>query len=268
MKKISFIGAGNMAKAMLGGILDSSLLDPKNIMMNAVRIENLKKIQGDFGVEITQDSKEAAKFADIIIIAVKPNVVPVVFDEIRDEISEDKLIISVAAGVSIEKLEGYIGADKKIVRAMPNTPALVGEAMSGVSKNKNVDDEDLKNALDIFKSFGRAELVEEKLINSVISVSGSSPAYVFMFIEAMADAAVLSGMKRDMAYEFAAQSVLGAAKMVLDTKKHPGELKDMVCSPGGTTIKAVEVLEENGLRNAVIKAQKACFDKAVEMESK
>lgn len=268
MKKISFIGAGNMAKAMLAGIIKSELVDPKNIMMNAVHYENLKKIQDEFGVEITLESKEAVKFADIVIIAVKPNIVPVVFDEIKNEISDDKLIISVAAGVSIEKLEDEVGRDKRIVRAMPNTPALVGEAMSGISKNSKVDEDDLKNVLAIFNSFGRVEVVDEKLINSVISVSGSSPAYVFMFIEAMADAAVLSGMKRDVAYEFAAQSVLGAAKMVLDTKKHPGELKDMVCSPGGTTIRAVEVLEENGMRNAVIKAQKACFDKAVDMESK
>ena len=153
----------------------------------------------------------------------------------------------------------------KIVRVMPNTPALVGEGMSAVCANENVTEEEMQTVLDIFNCLGKAQSVSENIMDAVTAVSGSSPAYVFMFIEAMADAAVRGGMSRDMAYTFAAQAVLGSAKMVLETKKHPAELKDMVCSPGGTTIDAVAVLEEEGMRNAVMKAMQACINKSKEM---
>lgn len=148
---------------------------------------------------------------------------------------------------------------------MPNTPALVNEGMSALCPNKNIEDEELKIVKDIFDSFGKSEVVGEYLIDAVIGVSGSSPAYVFMFIEAMADAAVMAGMPRKQAYNFAAQSVLGSAKMVLESGKHPGELKDMVCSPAGTTIDAVKVLENEGMRSAVINAVCACVEKSREM---
>ena len=148
---------------------------------------------------------------------------------------------------------------------MPNTPALVGEGMSAVCANENVTEEEMQTVLGIFNCLGKAQSVSENIMDAVTAVSGSSPAYVFMFIEAMADAAVRGGMSRDMAYTFAAQAVLGSAKMVLETKKHPAELKDMVCSPGGTTIDAVAVLEEEGMRNAVMKAMEACINKSKEM---
>ena len=153
----------------------------------------------------------------------------------------------------------------KLVRCMPNTPALVGEGMTGVCCNEEVSDAEMQDVLKILESCGKAEMLPERLIDVVVSVSGSSPAYVFMFIEAMADAAVADGMPRAQAYRFAAQAVLGSAKMVLETGKHPGELKDMVCSPGGTTIEAVRVLEEKGMRSAVIEAMKACVKKGREM---
>ena len=165
----------------------------------------------------------------------------------------------------ISHIEAMFDSRLKLVRAMPNTPALVGEAMSALCCNELVTEEELAEAVSIFNSFGKCEVIKEALMDAVIGVSGSSPAYVYLFIEAMADAAVADGMPRAQAYKFAAQSVLGSAKMVLETGTHPGALKDAVCSPGGTTIEAVAVLEEEGLRNAVIKAQRACVQKSRDM---
>ena len=163
---------------------------------------------------------------------------------------------------AISGLDENFGKPVKLIRCMPNTPALVGEGITGVCPNENVTEEELKKAGEILNCFGSYEVVPEHLMDVVVSVSGSSPAYVFMFIEAMADAAVADGMPRAQAYKFAAQSVLGSARMVLETGKHPGELKDMVCSPAGTTIEAVRVLEEKGFRSSVIEAMKACTQKA------
>ncbi|MDU2734411.1 MAG: pyrroline-5-carboxylate reductase, partial [Mixta calida] len=168
----------------------------------------------------------------------------------------------IAAGVTLDALAGVLGHDRKIVRVMPNTPALVNEGMTSVTPNALVTPEETDEVLAIFNSFGKAETVPEYLIHAVVGVSGSAPAYVFMFIEAMADAAVLGGMPRAQAYQFAAQAVKGAAQMVLETGKHPGELKDMVCSPGGTTIEAVKALEEKGFRSAVIAAMEKCMDRS------
>lgn len=268
MRKISFIGAGNMGKAMLGGVIKSGIVNPENIMVSDPYVPGLDLVKKEFDVNTTTDSKEAVEFGDVVIFAVKPNIIKKVMNDVKNTIGNDKIIISIAAAVSIEDLEAVIGEDKKIIRVMPNTPALVGEGMAAICKNSNISDKDLELACDIFNSFGKSEIVSESLMDAVTGVSGSSPAYVFMFIEAMADAAVLTGMPRSQAYKFAAQSVYGAAKMVLETGKHPGELKDMVCSPGGTTIKAVEVLEENGMRNAVIKGQVACVEKSIDMAKK
>ncbi len=264
MKKLGFVGAGNMGKAMIGGVIKSGVIEAENITVFDTYAPCLDTIKSELGVNVTSDLRETVSVSDIIIFAVKPNVVPKVLEEIGD-IVDKKIVVSIAAAVSIDVMEECIGADKKIVRVMPNTPALVGEAMSALSPNKNLSEEEKLMVLDIFNSFGKAEFVPETLMDTVVGVSGSGPAYVFMFIEAMADAAVLSGMPRVQAYKFAAQTVYGAAKMVMETGKHPGELKDMVCSPGGTTIAAVEALEESGLRNAVIKGQKACVKKAIEM---
>lgn len=174
------------------------------------------------------------------------------------------MLVSIAAGVTIAQMEEIIGAHK-IVRVMPNTPALVGEGMSSISPNGQVTEAEANEVKQLFESLGKAEQVPESMIDAVIGVSGSSPAYTYLFIEALADGAVAEGMPRPMAYEFAAQAVLGAAKMVLETKEHPGVLKDRVSSPGGTTIQAVKTLEENGFRAAVIKAVQAAADKSREM---
>ena len=264
-KKIGFIGAGNMAKAMIGGIVKSSLVDANKVTasdLNENALENAKK---EYGINVTTDSKEVVKNSDIVVVAVKPNVYDIVLEGVKDLISDEKIIVTIAAGKPIESIENVIGKDKKVIRTMPNTPALVNEGMSAICKNKNITDEELNIVKNIFNSFGKAEVVNEYLIDAVIGASGSAPAYVFMFIEAMADAAVLAGMPRNQAYTFAAQAVMGSAKMVLETGKHPGELKDMVCSPGGTTIEAVKTLEEEGFRSAVIKAIGDCIEKSKEM---
>ena len=206
-----------------------------------------------------------AEKADVLVLAVKPFQFESVIREIAEFVNMNTVVISIAAGQSIADIEGFFGKEIKLVRTMPNTPALVLEGATGMCFNELMQDEEKQMAINLFESFGIVEVVSENMIDTVIGVSGSSPAYVFMFIEAMADAAVADGMPRDKAYKLAAQSVLGSAKMVLDTGRHPGELKDMVCSPGGTTIEAVRVLEEKGLRSAVIEGQKACVQKAREL---
>lgn len=264
-KIIGFIGCGNMSKAMVGGIVKSGVIKPENIIVSDLKQDYLDAVNKEFNVNTTIDSKEVVKNSDIIVVAVKPNVYDVVLKSVKDLITTDKIIVTIAAGKTIKSIEDVIGYDKKIVRTMPNTPALVNEGMSALCKNNNTTDEELEYIKTIFNSFGKAEIVSEYLIDAVIGVSGSAPAYVFMFIEAMADAAVLHGMARDKAYVFAAQAVMGSAKMVLETKKHPGELKDMVCSPGGTTIEAVKTLEVEGFRAAIMKAIDDCVEKSKSM---
>lgn len=264
-KKIGFIGSGNMAKAMIGGIVKSKLVDSNNIIASDLNELALENVKNEYGINVTTNSKEVVKFSDIVIVAVKPNVYDIVLEGVKELVDDKKIIVTIAAGKTIESIENVIGNDKKVIRTMPNTPALVNEGMSALCKNKNITDEELNIVKEIFNSFGKAEIVNEYLIDSVIGVSGSAPAYVFMFIEAMADAAVLAGMPRNQAYTFAAQAVMGSAKMVLETGKHPGELKDMVCSPGGTTIEAVKTLEAEGFRSAVIKAIGDCIEKSKEM---
>lgn len=253
-----------MGRAMIGGIVSAGYGDILVADANAAALENLKK---ELGIT-PADNRTVAKQADILFLAVKPNVLLDVIAGIRDCVKADAVVVSIAAGKTLETLEAAFGRDLKIVRVMPNTPALVGEGMSALSCNQKASEceEEMQELLQLFESFGKAELVPEKLMDAVTAVSGSSPAYVFMFIEAMADAAVLGGMPRNQAYTFAAQAVLGSAKMVLETGKHPGELKDMVCSPGGTTIEAVKALEEGGLRSSVMQAVKACMDKSKAMQ--
>ncbi|WP_330375398.1 pyrroline-5-carboxylate reductase [Inediibacterium massiliense] len=265
MKTIGFIGAGNMGQAMMGGILKSNIVKKEEIMVSDQNENNICKIEKTFQVKTTKDNKEVAKFADILILSVKPNIYPIVIEEIKDIVKKEVIIITIAAGKAIEGTQKLFERKLKVVRTMPNTPALVGEGMTSVAFNEVLTEEEKKRVIQILESFGKVEIVSEKLMDVVTSISGSSPAYVFMFIEAMADAAVLDGMPRDQAYRMAAQAVLGSAKMVLDTKKHPGELKDMVCSPGGTTIEAVAALEKRGFRFSVIEAMQKCTKKSIEM---
>ena len=266
-KKIGFIGCGNMGSSMVGGLIESGFLEADNIVVSTKTEESAKKLNDKFGIMTTLDSKVVAKEAEVIVLAVKPFMYKTVIDEIKSELTKEKLIISIAAGITIGNMEEWIGDNAKIIRTMPNTPALVGQAMSAVCPNKNVNKDELDYCINIFESFGEYVQLDEKDFHAFTALCGSSPAYVFMFIEAMADAAVKLGIPRAKAYKMASQSVLGSAKMVLDTEKHPGELKDMVCSPAGTTIDAVVELEKLGFRNSVIQAIDKCAEKSKNMQS-
>lgn len=264
--KIGFIGLGNMASAMIGGILQKKMADPEDIIGTARTEDTREKIRAKFKITVAGTNAEAAGESDILFLAVKPVFLQEVIEEIREIVSEKTVIVSIAAGKSLAELtEGFGRRELKIVRCMPNTPALVLEGCTGICPGENVTPEELARVERLMNSFGRAYVIPERLMDAVTGVSGSSPAYVFLLIEAMADGAVAAGMPRKQAYEFAAQAVLGSAKMVLETGMHPGELKDMVCSPGGTTIEAVRVLEEKGLRAAVMAAMEACIEKAKRM---
>lgn len=262
--KIGFIGFGNMAKAMAGGILKKGIYEPSDIIASALNKQGLSEVNEKLGIHTTTDNKVAVQ-ADIVVLAVKPQLYQSVINEIRDVVSGEQIIISIAPGKTLGWLLEQFGKPVKIVRTMPNTPALVMEGMTGVCRDKHVSDEDLEKALEVIRCFGKAEVVPEYLMDAVVGVSGSSPAYVFLFIEALADGAVAEGMPRALAYQFAAQAVLGSAKMVLETGTHPGVLKDMVCSPAGTTIAAVKSLEQDGFRGSVINAVQACVDRAKEL---
>ncbi|WP_138269232.1 pyrroline-5-carboxylate reductase [Anaerofustis stercorihominis] len=266
--KIGFIGSGNMAQAIIGGMIDSKLVSKDNIYTTAVSDKTINLVKEKYGVNTSKDNKDVAKKTDIIFLAVKPNVYKTVIDEIKDVVDENKLIVTIAAGQTIENIEDMFGRELRIIRTMPNTPALVGEGMGLITANKKATNEDVENVVKIFNSFGKSEIVEEALIDTAGSLSGCGPAYTYMYIEALADAAVESGVKRDLAYKLAAQMVLGSAKMVLESGEHPGALKDNVCSPGGTTIKGVNVLEKAGFRGVVIDALLASINKTLEMSNK
>lgn len=270
--KIGFIGLGNMATAMIGGIVKNKIADAKDIIGSAHTEQSVKRAVDAYGITGAPDNITVAETADYLVLAVKPQMYAEIIEEIRSKRKKDAILISIAPGKTMQWLEELLSSgnkdehtDIKLVRCMPNTPALVGEGCTGVCFSETIEAREKETVLNLLNSFGKAIEVPESLMDTVVGVSGSSPAYVFMFIEAMADAAVADGMPRKRAYEFAAQAVLGSAKMVLETGKHPAELKDMVCSPGGTTIEAVRILEKNGFRNSVIEAQKACVSKSKSM---
>lgn len=267
-KNIGFIGCGNMAQAIIGGIVKSGVVEPSKVIASNPSTGKLEKVKAQYNITITQDNIEVAKTSDILIIAVKPNLHTKVISEIKTNLKEDVIIVTIAAGITIEFIEKSIGESVKVVRTMPNTPALVGEGMTAICRNKQVTEKELDMVIKLFESCGKTEIIDEKLMDAIPAISGSSPAYVYMFIEALADGGVLSGIPREKAYKLAAQAVLGAAKMVLETGTHPGELKDNVCSPGGTTIEAVYTLEKNNFRGTVISAMESCTEKTIKMTNK
>lgn len=263
--KLGFIGCGNMASAIMGGIISNGLMKADEIIGADVFAPSREKAKTNLGIQIAESNKEVVEKAEAFVLSVKPQYYEEVISEIKDCVKKDQLIITLAPGKTLAWLEEKFGKPVKIVRTMPNTPAMVQEGMTAACPNANVTAEELEYVLSILRAFGEAEVVPEKLIDAVVAVSGSSPAYVFMLIEAMADAAVAEGMPRGQAYKFAAKAVMGSAKMVLETGKHPGELKDMVCSPAGTTIEAVKVLEETGFRGSVMQAMEVCAEKSRNM---
>jgi pyrroline-5-carboxylate reductase len=257
-----------MAQAIIGGIVTSRLAEANNVIASNTSEGKLNVMKDKYNIRTTLSNIEVAQNSDILILSVKPIKYIEVINQIKDHVKQNVVIVTIAAGVTIETVEKAFEKEMKIIRTMPNTPALVGEGMTALCYNKSIAKEDLSPIIDIFESFGKTEIIEERLMDAIPAISGSSPAYVYMFIEALADGGVLQGIPRDKAYKLAAQSVLGAAKMILETGEHPGSLKDKVCSPGGTTIEAVYTLEKNNFRGSVISAMEACTSKAIKMSKK
>lgn len=263
--RLGFIGVGNMGSAIIKSVAKSNIIAPDRIFIYDVDAEKMEALKKETGANIANSGAYVVENSDVIILAVKPNIVKPVLESFKDKLDNKKILVSIAVGLPIKLFKDVIGDDKKVIRTMPNTPAMVGEGMTLISYDNNIGEEDLKIVKTIFETFGKVDTLDEKLMSEVTALTGSSPAYVFMFIEAMADAAVLSGIPRNLAYRLAAQAVSGSAKMVLETGKHPGELKDQVCSPAGTTIEAVSILEKNGFRYAVIEAMNECTKRAREI---
>jgi pyrroline-5-carboxylate reductase len=261
-KQVGFIGCGKMAQAMIAGMLQANLLQSNQIIASARTSDTLHKVEKKFQIKTATSNQEVASFSDFLFLAVKPNLYKSIIDEVKDYIREDVIVITIAAGIDLALMEREFGKRVKVVRTMPNTPSLVGEGMSAICANNLVTVPELGEVTELFNSFGKCEYVEESLMNAIPAISGSSPAYVYMFIEALADGGVRQGLPRDQAYRLAAQAVMGAAKMVLESGKHPGELKDQVCTPGGTTIEAISTLEQSGFRGAILSAMTECTDKA------
>lgn len=265
MAGIGFIGMGNMGYAILKGLL--KVYPKEEILFTDANKERMEQVSQETGVRSVQSNAECANQVKYLVLAVKPQYYDPVLENIVNVLTKDHVVISIAPGITIDQLKFKLGIEKRIVRAMPNTPALLGEGMTGVCYDAalfNQEEQELIRTF--FQSFGKMKVVEERLMNAVVCVSGSSPAYVYMFIEALADSAVKYGLPRDAAYEMAAQTLIGSARMVLETGEHPGLLKDKVCSPGGTTIAGVAALEEYGFRNAVIKATDACYEKCTNIK--
>ena len=264
--KIGLIGVGNMGGAILRGVLSSRFLKPEDVMVYDVNAELLQRWQLEEHVLPAASAGELARQCEWIVLAVKPVYLGGVLAEIQPCLNQDQKIVSIAAGWSVAMLTKALGEKHaRLLRVMPNTPALIGEGLLALCEETTLTPDDFQWAQKLFATLGVVQIVPERLMDAVIAVSGSSPAYVFMLIDAMADAAVKLGMPRQMAIQSAAQAVMGSAKMVLETGQHPAVLKDQVCSPGGTTIEAVQVLEEKGLRGTIISAMDACAQKNKEM---
>lgn len=261
MAEIGFIGMGNMGYAILKGALK---VFPTDAFVFTAKTEKTKhRVHMETEVTYVESNAECANSCKYVVLAVKPQYYPIVLKQIRYAVTSEHVVISLAPGITMASLKETLGSDRRIVRAMPNTPALIGEGMTGLSfRVEEFTEEELAVIHKLFGAIGTCADVEERLMSAVVCASGSSPAYVYQFIEALADGAVKYGMSREQAYLFTAQAVAGAAKMVLETGEHPAVLKDKVCSPGGTTIAGVAALEEYGLRNAVLKACDACYEKS------
>ena len=254
--KIGFIGTGNMGSAMIKGLVTSEYVSGSDINVFDVNVEKSRELSEKYNVKPLQNEVEVVDNSDVTVLSVKPNIYNSVLEKIKARIDENKIILAIAAGISIESVENITGKDKKVVRIMPNTPAQVLEGMTAVTFNGNVKEEEKKVVFGILDSFGKS-----------IEIAGSLPAYVYMFMEALADGGVLEGMPREKAYEIVAQTVKGSAEMLLKTGKHPGVLKDEVTSPAGTTIEAVNTLENGNFRGTVINAVRACVEKSKKMSN-
>jgi pyrroline-5-carboxylate reductase len=263
--KIGFIGTGNMGSPLVKGIAVSGMVAPDCINIFDVDKEKASVLAGETGVNLMDGNRTVVENSDIVILAIKPSYIKPVLEECKSSFNKSKVLVSIAVGVPIKAYKDILGEEVRVVRTMPNTPAMVGEGMTLICFDKDISTGEKEIVRKLFECVGKVEELEERLMSEVTALTSSSPAYVYIFIEAMADAAVLSGIPRNLAYKLAAQAVLGSARMVLETGKHPAELKDQVCSPAGTTIEAVSSLEKNGFRHTIIAAMNECTLKAREI---
>jgi len=262
---IGFIGAGNMAEAMIRGLVKGGHVDAKRIIASGPRKERLATLATTYGIETTLDNREVAHRAGLIVLAVKPQILDKVLREIGDQLRAGTLVVSIAAGVDTATLEEAVPDGVRIVRAMPNTPALVGAAATAISPGMHATQDDLATARALFDAVGITVVLDESHLDAVTGLSGSGPAYIFLILEALADAGVKVGLSRRDAQRLAAQTVMGSAKLLLDTDEHPGKLKDMVTSPGGTAIAGLHTLEQGGLRTTLINAVETATKRAKEL---
>jgi pyrroline-5-carboxylate reductase len=265
MLTLGVIGTGNMGEALLRGALQSNAVAGSQVTIFDTNREKAVRLGESLGVFVADSLPDLLRAADVLLLAVKPNVFDALLRENRDALY-GKALISIAAGWSGKRLQASLPDDTRVLRVMPNTPALIGEGMTVFEAGDTLLPEEKEFATKLFSAVGKVETVDAKLMDAVIGVSGSGPAYVYMFIEALGDGGARAGLPRDLSYKLAAQTLIGAAKMVEETGRHPGELKDMVCSPGGTTIEAVATLEKNGLRRAVLAGVEACIERAKELD--
>ncbi len=265
-KTIGFIGAGNMAETLLSGLISSNQSKPENIICSDVRQDRLEELKERYAIQTELDNKTTIQSADIVIYAVKPQIMAEVITETADALDMSKLIISIAAGVPLAAIEALVNKDLRLIRAMPNLCVAVKEGATAIATGAHAKQEDIDQAMAIFNSVGRCVFLKENhLLDAVTGLSGSGPAYIFMIVDALADAGVKMGLSRWDARTLSSQTVLGAAKMLLETKTHPGELKDMVTSPGGTAIAGLHTLEKGGLRTTLINAVEAATLRSKEL---
>jgi pyrroline-5-carboxylate reductase len=262
---VGFIGGGNMGEALIKGLLGASLVPASAIHATDVRLERLKELDRQYGIQVSSSNADLVRHSDIVILAVKPQIMDSVLKEIAPAVTRKKLLISVAAGVSTAKIRTVLHKDARLIRVMPNTPALVLEGVTAIAKADNLEPNDLDTAGEIFSAVGRVVVLDEVLMDAVTGLSGSGPAYVAVVIESLADGGVRMGLDRITAMTLATQTVLGAAKLLLETGLHPGALKDMVSSPGGTSIAGIAALEEGGIRTTFIKAVERATERSREL---
>ena len=260
--KLGFLGAGKMASALARGFIQAGLASTETIIASDPYEAARSSIAKEAGIKTTTTNADVFKFANVIILAVKPDQINDVLVEARPHFTDKHLLISIAAGVPLTQMESALPAGARVIRVMPNTPALVGASASAFSPGKSATGDDAKLAQTLFSAVGVAYQVKESLLDAVTGLSGSGPAYAFLMIEALSDGGVAAGLPRDIATKLAAQTLLGSAKLLLETGQHPGALKDMVTSPGGTTIEGLHELEKGGVRAALINAVRAASEKS------
>ncbi len=260
--RIGFLGAGKMATALAKGFIRADLVRAKDIIASDPVEAARTYFQKQTGAKTSAQNSDVVRSAEVLILAVKPDQVKGALAEIRDHFTAKHLLISIAAGVPLAKLEEALGSDARVIRVMPNAPALVGQSASAFAAGRSAQAADCELAHKLFSSVGIAVKLKEALLDAVTGLSGSGPAYVYLFIEGLSDGGVAAGLPRDIATKLAAQTALGAAQMVLETGQHPGALKDMVASPGGTTIEGLHELEKGRIRGTLISAVRAAADKS------